>query len=138
MVVLCLFKEIDLVSSKVTAEDSECFLTQTGSIPLLVSLLLVTAYVYDAGIDIDEEGAVWIVVLDWAFASAVLVNVNAFVFLLDKAGCKLGETNFNVGNRALIQTHQASGATVPNIKPTMIGCSVFGICSFLLLCVALR
>jgi len=137
MVLLRLFKQMDLVSSKVTAEDSECFLKQTGSIPLLVSSSLVTAYVYGADTDLDKEGAVWIAVLDWAFASAVLAYVNAFVFLLDKAGRKLGETNFNVGNRAFIQAHQASGATVPNIKPTTIGCSVFGVCSFLLLCVAM-
>ena len=96
MVLLCLFKQINLVPSKVTAEDSECFLTQTGSIPLLVSLPLVMACVYGLDIDINKEGAVWIAILDLAFALAVMVYVNAFVFLLDKAGCKQKQTSMRV------------------------------------------
>ena len=60
------------------------------------------------------------------------------IFRLVEAGMKLAEMNFHMGTRIFMEAHRASsGAAVPNIKPVPVGSAVFGVCSFLLLCIAI-
>jgi len=133
VVTLRLLKQTAMVSSKVTVEDSECFIPQFGVGFLIAISGLSTALEYATDLNAVSW---WNVLLDWAFSTAVLAYANAFVFLLDKAGRKLGETNFDMGRRMFMQAHRSSGALLPNTQPTPIGCLVFGLCSFLLLCIA--
>jgi len=136
-----LYKQTRGLSPNVTAEDTECFLTQLSSISLTVVSSLVTAFVYGTTMVGDIDGGVvvswWDAVIYQVLTLAALACVNGSIFLLEKVGRKLGETNFHVGNEAFMQAHRASGAAVvPNVKPTAIGCAVFGVCSFFLLCIA--
>lgn len=135
---LRLCKQVAGLSPKVTAEDTECFLTQVSGAVLWAISSLITAFVYrTTGKDVDELIEAWLDAgIDLALALPTLLYVNGLVFLLGETGRRLGESNFHVGNNLFIQAHRASGAMVPNINPTTIGCSVFGISSFLLLCIA--
>ncbi len=87
--------------------------------------------------NIDGGVDPWVnITLNLTFALVLLAYVNAAVFVMDEAGRRLGEYNFHVGNVAFMQAHRATEAVVPNVKPTAIGCAVFGVCSFLLLGIA--
>lgn len=130
---LRLLKRTTMISSKVTMEDSECFIPQIGDVLLVFISGLSTAVEYATDLNAVSW---WNVLLDWMFSVGVLAYANAFVFILHKSGRKLGETNFVMGNTMFMNAHRSSGALLPNIKPTPIGCLVFGLCSFLLLCIA--
>lgn len=94
---------------------------------------LATAFNYATDLD---DSSLRKIVFDWMFATAALAYVNVLVFLLDEAGRALGEVNFNNGTKKLMQARQSSGSTLPNIKPTSVGCSLSGGCLFLLLFIA--
>jgi len=129
---LRIFQQANLV-----VKHAECFLTLDTCNPtkLLAISSLLAALQYDQ--ELGANVAFRHLLLDGACASLVLVYVNALVSLLVTVGCKMGATNFQTGNQAFMEAHQASGALIPNVQPTQVGCVVFGACSFLLLCVAL-
>lgn len=122
------------VSTKVTAEESECFIRHFG-VGTLVAVAGLCSVLDYASID---QAVSWSgFFLDYLFATVILVYINGLVFLLDVAGQKFGESNFHVGTRMFMQAHQTSGATLPNLQPSPIGCAVFVGCSFLMLCIAI-
>jgi hypothetical protein len=114
----------------VNTEETECFLPRFGVGSFIFIAGFVTAFEYSV-----ELGPVsWSAILfDYAIAVATLVYVNALVYLLDRAGSILGEKNFQMGNRVLAQV----GAGQSFIKPSVVGCLVCGICSFLMLFIAM-
>jgi len=127
---------LGLVSSTVTREDSECFLTLFGGSAWIAVSSLVTAYVYHQ-FPHEEASLLQQGFADLVCALVGLAYVNTLVYMLDRVGRRLGENNFVVGNNGFMQAHRASGAVVPNIKPTTIGCAVLGVCVFPLLCVVM-
>jgi hypothetical protein len=132
VVTLRLLRKMDVASPKVTVEETECFLPHFGAGLLVVVAGLATASGYASELDTISWRAI---LLDWAFSLATLVYANALVLLLDAAGDIFGD--FHMGNRILAQSQQqAPDAGLPFIKPTMIGCSVCGVCSFLMLFIA--
>lgn len=132
VVTLRLLRKMDVASPKVTVEETECFLPHFGAGLLVVVAGLATASGYASELDTVSWRAI---LLDWAFSLATLVYANALVLLLDAAGDIFGD--FHMGNRILAQSQQqAPDAGLPFIKPTMIGCSVCGVCSFLMLFIA--
>ncbi len=132
VVTMRLLKNATALSPKATLDDSECFIHQISTVLLIAISGFVTAF--DAA---DLDAISWPkIVLDWMFATAALAYANGIVFLLDEAGCALGGVNFNVGSRLFMQARQSSGAVLPSIKPTSVGCFVCGVCSFLLLFIA--
>ena len=137
VVAMRLLRRADWVSPKLAAEDSECFMTHFGSVPLIAVAGITTAIEYAAA---EVDAVSWrAVLLDWAFASAALAYANGLVHLLDEAGGILGERNFQMGNRMIAQSQQQQahgGAGLPFIRPSAIGCAVFGVCSFLILFIA--
>jgi len=130
VVTMRLLKHTTALSPEATMEDAECFLHQFSTSLLIFISGFATAFEY-ATTDADEIS--WrTIVLDWMLATTALAYANALVFLLDEAGRRLGEMNFMIG----MQAQQASGAALSNTKPTSIGCSICGVCSFLLLFIA--
>jgi len=122
VIVLRSLKRHVAVSSKVTVEDSECFIPQIGM--SFLGAIAGVAFAFDNAV-FQEEGiplgitSLNIVLLDSVFAAFVLACVNGLVFLLDEAGRKLGERNVHAGT---------------GMSP--VGCAVFGVCSFLMLCIS--
>jgi len=137
VVAMRLLRRADWVSPKLAAEDSECFVTHFGWVPLIAVAGLAASYEYAAA---EVDAVSWrAVLLDWTFASAALAYANGLVYLLDKAGGILGERNFQMGNRMIAQSQQQQahgGAGLPFIRPSAIGCAVFGVCSFLMVFIA--
>jgi hypothetical protein len=137
VVAMRLLRRAGWASPKAAEEDSECLVTHFGPVPLVVVAGFATSFGYAAaGVDAVPWRAV---LLDWAFASATLAYANALVYLLDEAGGILGERNFQMGDRIIAQSQQQqehSGGGLPFIRPSAIGCAVFGVCSFLMLFIA--
>lgn len=131
VVTMRLLKHPTLLSPKVT--DSECFIQQLSTRLLIIISGLATSFEYSTDMDTTSWRTI---VLDWMLATTALVFANVSVFVLDNVGRRLGEKNFQTGNRMFVHARQGSSAILPNIKPTSIGCSIFGICSFLLLFLA--
>ena len=130
VVTMRLLKHTSALSAAAKMEDAECFIQQFSTSLLIAISGFATAFEY-ATTDADEIS--WLtIVLDWVLATTALAYANALVFILDEAGRRLGEKNFMIG----MQARQASGVAFPNIKPTPIGCSICGVCSFLLLFIA--
>jgi hypothetical protein len=111
-------------------EETECFLPRFGVRSLICIAGFVTAFEYSV-----ELGPVsWNAVLfDYVIAVLTLVYVNVLMYLLDRAGSILGEKNFQMGNRVLAQV----GAGQSFVKPSAVGCLVCGVCSFLMLFIAM-
>jgi hypothetical protein len=137
VVAMRLLRRAGWASPELTGEDSECFVAHFGSVPTIAVAGIATSFEYAAaGVDAVSWRAV---LLDWAFASATLAYANGLVYLLEKAGGVLGERNFQMGNRIIAQSQQQQahgGAGLPFIRPSAIGCAVFGVCSFLMLFIA--
>ena len=122
-VTLRLIKQMNLtMPSILNTEETECFLPRFGVRSLIFIAGFVTAF------DTTELGPVsWSAILfDYAVAVATLVYVNVLMYLLDRAGSILGEKNFQMGNRVLQSF----------VKPSAVGCLVCGVCSFLMLFIA--
>ena len=139
VMIMRLLKEMNMLSSEATegivrvislGEESECFISQFGASRMISIVGLATAI--DIAMDFGVMKCYW---LDLVFAIMVLVYTNASIYLLEKAGRKFGETNFDMGNKMFMQANR-SGAVLPNVRPTSIGCLVVGLCSFLLACIA--
>ena len=126
----------------IDVNDAECGFAKFDTAYLIVSASLLTAFEYA---NLSNTGSVewWIqglisVLVDWVFAVTILAYVDSLFSSLVEAGMKLAEMNFHMGTRMFMEAHRASGgAVVPNIKPVPVGSAVFGVCSFLLLCIAI-
>ena len=133
VVTMRLLKHLALLSTRATADDSECFIQQLRIRLLIIISGLATAFEYAT----DMDTISWrTIVLEWMLATTALVFANVLVFVLDDAGRRFGEKNFETGNKMFMQARQNASAILPNIKPTSIGCSICGVCSFLLLFIA--
>lgn len=133
VVTMRMLKHTTVVSPRTTLDDSECFINQLSTSLLIVMSGFATAFNYAT--DVDDR-SLRKIVLHWMFATGALAYANLLVFLLDEAGRALGEVNFNDGTKILMQARQSSGSTLPNIKPTSVGCSICGVCLLLLLFIA--
>lgn len=133
VVTMRLLKNATALSPKATLDDSDCFIHQISTGLLIAISGFATAFEYAA----DMDAISWPkICIDSIFATAALACVNGIVFLLDEAGRALGEVNFNIGSRLFMQARQSSGANLPSIKPTSVGCFICGVCLFLLLFIA--
>jgi hypothetical protein len=111
-------------------EETECFLPRFGFRSLIFIAGFVTAFEYS----VELGPVLWNAILfDYVIAVLTLVYVNVLMYLLDRAGSILGEKNFQMGNRVLAQV----GAGQSFVKPSAVGCLVCGICSFLMLFIAM-
>ena len=146
---LRLLKKMKVVSSLVTMEESECFLSRIDPWFLLVAAGLATAFDY-SGNNLDAIPW-WSIFVDLMSALIILLYVNAQVYFSEKVGIVCGDQNLEWGNN-LFQQARLSGALRPSLdnrqqlqlqmdtnlphSPSPPGCFILGICSFLLLCVA--
>lgn len=130
IVTLRVLKEMNVaMPSILVIEDTESFLPCFGVRSLIFISGFVTAFQYT----IELGPILWSAILfDYVVALVTIVYVNALVYLSDAAGSILGEKNYQMGNRLLSQV----GAGQSFVKPSAVGCSVCGVCSFLLLFIA--
>jgi hypothetical protein len=130
-VTLCLLKQMKMaMPSIINTEETECFLPCFGVRSLIFIAGFVTAFEYSVELGPVSKSAI---LLDYVIAILTLVYVNVLMYLLDRAGSILGEKNFQMRNRVLAQV----GAVHSFVKPSAVGCLVCGVCSFLMLFIAL-
>ena len=145
---LRLLKKMKVASSLMTMEESECFLPRIDPWFLLVAAGLATAFDYSGNHLVAIPW--WSIFVHWIAALTILLYVNAQVYFLEKVGIVCGERNLEWGNMLFRQAH-LSDTLPPSLDhrqqlqlqmdrgkhvPSPAGCFVLGICSFLLLCIA--
>ena len=133
VIALRLLKEMAKLPDYATSEDSECFISNFNVSHLAFGAIAGLAYYFSVAIKEFSLAPL----MQLLVASIVLVYLNALVFILHKIGHKLGEENVVNGSRSFNLSSLDADAFLRALHPTPLGTSVFGICSFLLLCITI-
>lgn len=120
--------------SWITSEESECFVAQLSVGTLTFGLIAIAAFYTSVAVN----DSILEIFCNQIIAIFTLGFLNLSIDSLQKLGKKLAAMTFAARTSShTITSRLDAGHVLPSQRPSPIGVSVFGICSFLMICIVL-